>query len=56
MPAGVSRSQRVTTFVTQKEYDQLSDLALRDEVALSAAVYRLLRGALSKTTADPTEE
>jgi hypothetical protein len=53
MPADVSRSQRVTTFVTQREFEQLSELALRDEIALSAVVYRLLRGALSQTIAEP---
>jgi hypothetical protein len=53
MPADVSRSHRVTTSVTQREFEQLSDLALRDEIAMSAVVYRLLRGALSQTIADP---
>lgn len=53
MPADVSRSHRVTTFVTQREFEQLSDLALRDEIALSAVVYRLLRDALSQTIAEP---
>ena len=47
-PPETSRSQRVVTFVTQSEFEQLSELALTEDKPLSTTVYQLLSEYLGK--------
>jgi len=41
-PAEEARSRRTVTFLTELEYQQLLDIARRDDLSISAAAYKLL--------------
>lgn len=45
-PPGVTRSQRVVTFVTEKELAQLQSLADRRNLPLSATVHQIIKDTL----------
>lgn len=46
-PPGVSRNQRVVTFVTSGELDRIKQLADDNNLALSATVHQLIEQGLS---------
>jgi len=41
-PPGKTRSQRVVTFVTEAQFEQLQQLADRKDIAVSATVYQII--------------
>ena len=47
-PPEVSRSERVVTFVTAKEFEQINDLAQAEDKPLSLTVYTMLREHLAR--------
>jgi hypothetical protein len=47
-PPETARSERVVTFLTQRELEQLQQLAIDQDMALSATIHQLIAEQLKK--------